>query len=94
MQPHRKHINTIHFTTTADCQVVAIDELPGGTALDYEEHLCELYDIHNSSDMLLCCLMAMCVVNRHDCSYCDFSTEGNERAPDCSAHEASQYNGR
>jgi hypothetical protein len=38
------HINSVHFTTTTDCQVLAIDELPGGTAADYQEHVCESVD--------------------------------------------------
>ncbi len=35
------HINSIHVTTCSVCQVVAIDELPGGTAIDYKSHMSE-----------------------------------------------------
>ena len=33
------HINAIHITTESACYVVAVDELPGGTAVDYSEHI-------------------------------------------------------
>lgn len=33
------HINGIHLTTKDACKVVAVDELPGGTALDYHKHV-------------------------------------------------------
>ena len=33
------HINAIHITTESACYVVAVDELPGGTAVDYSEHM-------------------------------------------------------
>lgn len=39
-----QHINSIHFTTATSCYVVAIDELAGGTALDYQQHICESID--------------------------------------------------
>jgi len=32
------HVNSIHFTTQ-DCSVAAVDQLPGGTAADYAEHI-------------------------------------------------------
>lgn len=35
------HLNSIHFTTKANCYVVAVDELPGGTAEDYQIHICD-----------------------------------------------------
>ena len=35
------HLNSIHFTT---CEVVAIDELAGGTAADYCDHVCSSVD--------------------------------------------------
>ena len=38
------HINSIHFTTVDKCVVVAIDELAGGTAVDYERHICDSVD--------------------------------------------------
>ena len=34
------HINSVHLTTKDACEVIAIDELPGGTADDYSEHVC------------------------------------------------------
>ena len=40
----RVHVNSIHYTTTTDCQVVAIDQLPGGTAEDYAQHVYESVD--------------------------------------------------
>ncbi|CAM1319971.1 Uncharacterised protein r2_g2834 [Pycnogonum litorale] len=39
------HINSVHYTTSTDCQVVAIDQLPGGTAEYYGEHVCESVDV-------------------------------------------------
>eukprot|EP00745_Piridium_sociabile_P031362 TRINITY_DN51909_c0_g1_i1.p1 TRINITY_DN51909_c0_g1~~TRINITY_DN51909_c0_g1_i1.p1 ORF type:complete len:176 (-),score=30.14 TRINITY_DN51909_c0_g1_i1:226-753(-) len=38
------HMNSIHFTTESDCFVIAIDQLAGGTAQDYESHICESVD--------------------------------------------------
>ena len=38
------HINSIHFTTRKECEVVAVDELPGGTADDYHNHVCKSVD--------------------------------------------------
>ncbi|KAK6168188.1 hypothetical protein SNE40_022065 [Patella caerulea] len=35
------HINEIHFTTAKDCVSSAVDELPGGTAEDYSNHICQ-----------------------------------------------------
>ena len=34
------HINSIHITMQYACYVVAVDEIPGGTAVDYSEHIC------------------------------------------------------
>ena len=33
------HVNEIHFTFEKDCVVAAVDELAGGTAADYSEHI-------------------------------------------------------
>ena len=33
------HVNEIHFTLEKDCVVAAVDELAGGTAADYSEHI-------------------------------------------------------
>ena len=33
------HVNEIHMTTENRCLVVALDELPGGTAKDYADHV-------------------------------------------------------
>lgn len=38
------HINSIHFNTETDCEVVAVDELPGGTADDYSNHITSSVD--------------------------------------------------
>ena len=38
------HINNIHLTSVTDCNVIAIDQLPGGTADDYSEHICSSVD--------------------------------------------------
>ena len=38
------HLNSIHATTKSMCHVIAIDELPGGTAEDYQLHICESID--------------------------------------------------
>ncbi|ROI73357.1 hypothetical protein DPX16_23885 [Anabarilius grahami] len=35
------HLNSIHFTTKENCYVVAVDELPGGSAEDYQIHICD-----------------------------------------------------
>ena len=32
------------MTTTSSCYVIAVDELPGGTAADYSQHICESVD--------------------------------------------------
>ena len=29
----------VHMTTESACYVVAVDEMPGGTAVDYSEHI-------------------------------------------------------
>ena len=33
------HVNEVHTTTNDQCLVVALDELPGGTARDYADHV-------------------------------------------------------
>ena len=38
------HINSVHFTTKDECEVIAIDELAGGTADDYSKHVCGAVD--------------------------------------------------
>ncbi|XP_070181627.1 uncharacterized protein [Littorina saxatilis] len=38
------HINAIHMTTETECVVVAIDQLAGGTAVDYETHIAQSVD--------------------------------------------------
>nr|XP_047133635.1 uncharacterized protein LOC124811655 [Hydra vulgaris] len=38
------HINTVHLTSKNNCQVIALDQLPGGTAVDYESHICGAID--------------------------------------------------
>ena len=38
------HINAIHITTESACHVVAVDEPPGGKAVDYSEHICQSID--------------------------------------------------
>ena len=38
------HINSIHFTTTDTCVAAAVDDLPGGTAEDYAQHICDTID--------------------------------------------------
>ena len=38
------HVNSIHITTTEHCLVIALDQLPGGTAEDYEAHIHEAVD--------------------------------------------------
>ena len=38
------HVNTIHFTTNTQCFVAALDQLPGGTAADYAEHVLKTVD--------------------------------------------------
>ena len=55
------HLNRIHVTTESHCYVLAIDELPGGTAVDYSTHICEsidhltsLYSIFTHSDSQQC----------------------------------------
>ena len=50
-------MNEIHFTTEKDCLVAAVEELVGGTANNYSEHiletvnsLCETYSHFNGKD--------------------------------------------
>ncbi|KAI0225566.1 hypothetical protein LSAT2_023674 [Lamellibrachia satsuma] len=38
------HINSVHFTTKEECEVIAVDKLAGGTAGDYCEHVCGAVD--------------------------------------------------
>ncbi|XP_065643398.1 uncharacterized protein LOC136075085 [Hydra vulgaris] len=38
------HVNSIHFTSKDKCQVIAIDQSPGGTAVDYANHICNEVD--------------------------------------------------
>ncbi|XP_065662531.1 uncharacterized protein LOC136085171 [Hydra vulgaris] len=38
------HINAVHLTTESVCMVVAIDQLPGGTAYDYQSHITKSID--------------------------------------------------
>jgi hypothetical protein len=34
-----KNVNSIHLTLKNECRVIAIDQLPGGTAVDYANHI-------------------------------------------------------
>lgn len=38
------HINSVHITTETKASSVAVDELPGGTAHDYHEHITQSID--------------------------------------------------
>ena len=38
------HASCIHLTTKTGCQVVALDELSGGTSEDFEQHICQSVD--------------------------------------------------
>ena len=38
------HINSIHLTSKNKCQVIALDQLPGGTSDDYQNHICNAVD--------------------------------------------------
>ena len=38
------HINEVHFTTKSKCMSAAVEELAGGTANDYANHICETVD--------------------------------------------------
>ena len=38
------HINSIHLTTEKTCDVIAVDELAGGTAIDYHDHITSSVD--------------------------------------------------
>ncbi|KAK6177160.1 hypothetical protein SNE40_015317 [Patella caerulea] len=47
------HINSVHVTFPSEkCLVVGIDQLPGGTAMDYKDHICtsidELANVYSS----------------------------------------------
>ena len=46
------HINSVHITSKDDCYVISIDQLPGGTAEDYQHHICSflnrLADIYST----------------------------------------------
>ena len=49
------HINSIHVTTRTDCYVIAVDELPGGTALDYSSHnLSRIYGSFTATSQQQC----------------------------------------
>nr|XP_047144092.1 uncharacterized protein LOC124817731 [Hydra vulgaris] len=38
------HVNSVHLTSKNKCQVIALDQMPGGTADDYEKHICMAVD--------------------------------------------------
>ena len=38
------HVNSIHVTTPTNCIACDVDELPGGTAADYHQHITETVD--------------------------------------------------
>ena len=38
------HVNSLHFTTALDCYAAAVDEFAGGTAEDYQQHICDSVD--------------------------------------------------
>jgi hypothetical protein len=38
------HVNSINLTSKDKCLVIALDQLPGGTAFDYESHICTSID--------------------------------------------------
>ena len=38
------HINSTHFTTKSNCKVISIEQLAGGTADDYMQHVCGSVD--------------------------------------------------
>ena len=38
------HVNSVHLAFKTGCLVVPIDQLPGGTAKDYSQHICESVD--------------------------------------------------
>ena len=38
------HVNSIHVTSKDECFVLAVDQLPGGKAEDYQLHLCDATD--------------------------------------------------
>lgn len=38
------HVNEIHFSTKTNCLSAAVDELAGGTAQDYHDHICDTVD--------------------------------------------------
>nr|XP_047136623.1 uncharacterized protein LOC124813509 [Hydra vulgaris] len=38
------HINSVHFTTKTECHVIAIDQLSGGTAHNYQTHIVSSID--------------------------------------------------
>lgn len=55
------HINSIHLTTEAECDVIAVDELAGGTADDYcnhitmsVDHLADVYADYHKDDFQFC----------------------------------------
>ena len=38
------HINSIHMISKTDCEVLPIDELPGGTEIDFSDHITSTVD--------------------------------------------------
>ena len=38
------HVNSVHVTSQEECHVIDLDQLPGGTAEDYEMHIVESID--------------------------------------------------
>ena len=56
------HVNSIHVTSKETCLIVALDELPGGTSEDYENHrtesidfIAKIYSSFEEIDFQNCC---------------------------------------
>ena len=73
------HINSIHVTTRADCYVIAVDELPGGTALDSSSHnLSRIYGPFTATSQQQCRLKLISNI-----SNCMMDKGGSEPCSDC-----------
>ena len=60
------HINSVHITSKDDCYVISIDQLPGGTAEDYHQHICsslnrlaDIYSTYNTDKSYEVCRRKM-----------------------------------
>ncbi|KAL5481691.1 hypothetical protein EMCRGX_G021924 [Ephydatia muelleri] len=78
------HVNSIHITTKTDCFVVAVDELPGGTA-DYYLHITDAFDNLARVYSHFHGLDTIATKTRAALKQCEHNVEGKVWGKDCIA---------